>query len=127
MGSVSFMLTSMSTDDERRKHRRISTRMKVTLGPKGDEQTAETTDISESGAGLLSNIQLKHGDKVEVEVLLAPSAAADPQKSITTMATVMWSAESDSGGYTSGLKFDGPSPEAMQRLRRFLDSQGDSE
>ena len=86
----------------------------------------ETRDLSEGGMGLLSSVRLERGSEVEVEVELLGGPKTDPAK-LRTMAKVMWSAETDSGAHLAGLQFDGPSEEALERLRRFLDSVDDDE
>jgi c-di-GMP-binding flagellar brake protein YcgR len=105
--------------DDRRRHQRVSTRAAVRIAAGDHTHEGETRDVSEGGMGLVSSERLERGAKVSVEVLVDGPKAGDP-KTIKTMATVMWSAETDTGAYTAGLKFDGPSPEALVRLQRFL-------
>lgn len=91
--------------------------MKITTGD-GIEGT--TQDLSEGGMGVVVTGAVEKGRSLEI-LIDVPASAAGEQ--IKTMATVMWSAQTDSGAYVAGLKFDGPSPDSMARLRKFLDSQ----
>jgi hypothetical protein len=111
----------MTDEEERRRHRRLTTRSRVGLRPVSGEgpTQAEMRDVSESGAGLVTDRQLKRGDQIEVELRLAIPDVEGPE-TVKTMAEVMWSAETDTGAYAAGLKFKGPSPEALARLKRFL-------
>jgi hypothetical protein len=70
--------------------------------------------------GIVVSQKMERGATVEVMI---GSAGPDTEGGIKTMATVMWSAETDSGAYTAGLKFDGPSADAMERLKKFLKEQ----
>jgi c-di-GMP-binding flagellar brake protein YcgR len=114
------------SDDDRRRHRRISTSVRVNIGQGEGAQSGETRDVSEGGLGLVTGKKLERGSQVSIEVLLGGAPASAPG-AIKTMATVMWSAETDTGAYTAGLKFDGASAEAVERLRRFLAATGEDE
>lgn len=115
------------SDDDRRRHRRISTSVKVNIGEGEGTESAETRDVSEGGVGLVTGKKLERGSQVSIEVLLGGAPQASSPAAIKTMATVMWSAETDTGAYTAGLKFDGASVEAIERLRRFLAATGEDE
>jgi c-di-GMP-binding flagellar brake protein YcgR len=111
----------MTKPEDRRRHRRISTSVDVRIARGDSTQDGETRDVSEGGVGVVSSEKLEEGAQVAVEVMLDWPQAEDPA-SLQTMATVMWSAETDTGAYVAGLQFDGPSEEALERLRRFLAS-----
>ena len=115
------------SDDDRRRHRRISTSVKVNIGQGDGAQSGETRDVSEGGLGLVTGKRLERGSQISIEVLLGGAPQASSPSGIKTMATVMWSAETDTGAYTAGLKFDEASAEAIERLRRFLDSNSEDE
>lgn len=117
---------------ERRSHRRVSSQINVKINGAATPSGA-TKDVSEGGAAVVVDQALAQGDRIEVELLLA-AAIASPSTSdaeakttappetgrVKTMATVMWSAETDSGAFTAGIQFDGPSAGALERLRRFV-------
>jgi hypothetical protein len=101
--------------EERRRHRRVTASIPIKLG--GGQEGA-TQDLSEGGMGIVVSEKIEQGSVIEV--LLGGEGAPDDLTGLKTMAKVMWSAETDSGAYTAGLMFDGPSPEALDRLRKFL-------
>jgi c-di-GMP-binding flagellar brake protein YcgR len=103
--------------EDRRRHRRVSATIAVQLQ---DGEEASTQDLSEGGMGIVLSRKMERGTMLEV--LIGGIGPSDPA-AIKTMATVMWSAETDTGAYTAGLKFDGPSPDALERLRKFLKEQ----
>jgi len=111
----------MTKSEDRRRHRRISTSVDVRIARGERVQGGEQRDVSEGGVGVVSSEQLEEGAQVAIEVMLDLPQAEDPA-ALQTMATVMWSAETDTGAYVAGLQFDGPSEEALERLQRFLAS-----
>jgi hypothetical protein len=98
--------------DDRREHQRFNASVPVQLS---GGKAASTQDLSEGGMGILLSEKMERGTTLEVMIGGSTEGAG-----IKTMATVMWSAETDSGAFTAGLKFDGPSPEALARLREFI-------
>ncbi len=104
--------------EERRRHRRISASIPIELD---GAKKAETQDLSEGGMGIVTSENLERGSVIEV--LLGGEGAPEKIAGFKTMAKVMWSAETDSGSFTAGLMFDGPDPEALERLRKFLAEQ----
>jgi c-di-GMP-binding flagellar brake protein YcgR len=111
----------MTKSEDRRRHRRVSTRAGVRIAAGDGARDGETRDVSEGGVGVVSAQKLERGAQVDVEVMLDLPTAENPS-SLRTMATVMWSAETDTGAYVAGLQFDGPSEADIERLRRFLAS-----
>jgi c-di-GMP-binding flagellar brake protein YcgR len=109
-------------DDDRRQHKRVSASVPVRLGEGAGATSASTRDLSEGGVAVVVSSELRAGDKLPIEVLL-DEAIAERAASMRSMATVMWSAATDTGAYVAGLRFDGPSPDALDRLRRFLSSK----
>ncbi len=75
--------------------------------------------------GIVVSEKIERGSVIEV--LLGGEGAGGELTGFKTMAKVMWSAETDSGAYSAGLMFDGPSPEALDRLRKFLAEHEDEE
>jgi c-di-GMP-binding flagellar brake protein YcgR len=104
--------------EERRTSPRLNAVVPVKVG--ADGARGETRDISEGGLGLVVKKPLERGSSVEIELVLNEGAGA----SVKTMATVMWSAAADTGAHVAGLRFDGPSPEALERLKKFLAEKG---
>ena len=109
-------------DDDRRRHKRISARVPVRIGDGEGASEGATRDLSEGGIAVVVTAPLAAGDKMPIEVLL-DEAVAERAAAMRSMATVMWSAATDTGAYVVGLRFDGPSPEALDRLRKFLDKK----
>jgi hypothetical protein len=107
--------------EERRRHRRVSASIPIKLG----DQEGSTQDLSEGGMGVVVSQKIEQGSVIEV--LLGGEGAPEDLAGVKTMAKVMWSAETDSGAYTAGLMFDGPSPDALDRLRKFLKDHEDDE
>jgi len=105
--------------EDRREHRRVTASIPVKFN---DGAEGSTQDLSMGGMGIVLSQKMERGTTLEVSI-----GGADDQTGIKTMATVMWSAETDTGAYTAGLKFDGPSPEALDRLKKFLKEQPDEE
>lgn len=103
--------------EDRREHRRITASIPVKFT---DGAEASTQDLSEGGMGIVLGKKVERGTTLEVMI---GGAGVEGAEGIKTMATVMWSAETDTGAYTAGLKFDGPSPDALARLRQFLKDQ----
>jgi len=109
-------------NDDRRRHRRITASLPIRVA--GGE--GSTRDLSESGIGLVSSEKLVAGQKLEIEVLLE-AAEEERDGPLKTTATVMWSAATDTGAYSAGLQIEGASPEAVERLRKFLEAHGEEE
>ncbi len=105
--------------EDRRVHRRVNAKVPVKIST-GDGIEGTTQDLSEGGMGVVVSSAVEKGKTLEIFIDVPHDLEG---KQIKTMATVMWSAQTDSGAYVAGLKFDGPSPDSMARLRKFLDSQ----
>ncbi len=105
--------------DDRRQFPRYDAQLPVRIGLDDASQTeGATQNVSEGGVAITVGRGLEAGGRVEVE--LPPvdgEAGTDPVK---TMATVMWSEETDSGAFRVGLRFDPGSPHTQEHLRRLV-------
>jgi c-di-GMP-binding flagellar brake protein YcgR len=106
---------------EQRKYPRYSVEVAAEVQLRGEVTVASTKDLSNGGASLITERPLPEGTPIAVTLFLTQDGIEDPdEEPFEAQATVMWSAERDSGSYTTGVRFDRIQPSQDKQLQRFL-------
>lgn len=108
-------------DHVARRHPRFVVAVAAELVIQGAPTSAETTNLSAGGAGLVLDRELEDGAVLDLTLVLTQDGIEDPHdEPFTVKATVMWSGERDEGGFSAGVRFAALAPEANAKLERFL-------
>jgi c-di-GMP-binding flagellar brake protein YcgR len=110
------------TNEGRRKHHRLGVRMSAEIRTERAVFTAVTRDLSEGGAGLLTDRAITDGEEIALGLFLVVDDVEEHIPPLWVGARVMWSAESDHGEHphSAGVRFQVISDEQKQWLRQIL-------
>jgi c-di-GMP-binding flagellar brake protein YcgR len=107
--------------DNRREHTRFRTAVAAELEVDGEVFSATTRDVSEGGASIVTDARLSDGGTISLTLILTEDGIESANaEALTTQATVMWSAPTDSGETMAGLRFEKLSAAAARNLAQLL-------
>jgi hypothetical protein len=109
--------------------KRREPRFKVSLSAEierpGRTVTAETRNMSLSGANLVCHHPFKEGESFGIGLFLVVDDVEDPTKPpLQCRAKVAWVAELEDHSYSAGVQFEDMTPEQKAWLERFLKEVG---
>lgn len=82
---------------------------------------ASTRNLSKTGVCLDLNKELTEGSQVGVSLFLVTDGIEDPDaEPLNIKADVIWSSPKDTGGFSSGLRFEATDNSGQQAIYEFL-------
>src|SRR6516165_2188721 len=91
---------------QRRRHERLDLRMSAEIRTARTTFTATTRDLSEGGAGLSAERALTEEEEITLGLFLVLDGVESDTPPLWVKARVVWASESDSQGYTAGVRFE---------------------
>lgn len=109
-------------NEGRRQHHRLTVRMSAEIRTERAMFTATTRDLSEGGAGLVTDRALIEGEEIALGLFLVVDDVEEHIPPLWVVARVAWSAEKDHGEHSAGVRFQVITDEQKQWLRQILSS-----
>ena len=107
--------------DNRRKHARFRSEIAAEIDVEGEIFAGKTRDVSQGGASILTDAKLLDGSSVTLTLILTEDGIESAHaEALCTRATVMWTAETDSGEKAAGLRFEGLGVSGARTLSQLL-------
>jgi c-di-GMP-binding flagellar brake protein YcgR len=95
-----------TTKPQRRQHQRLDLRMSAEIRTERVVFTATTRDLSEGGAGLISDRPLEEGELVAMGLFLVLDDVESDTPPLWVKGRVAWTGENDDGKHTAGVRFE---------------------
>lgn len=107
--------------DNRRKHARFRTELAAEIDVEGEVFACKTRDVSQGGASVLTDAKLVDGGTVTLTLILTEDGIESAHaEALSTRASVMWTAETDSGEVAAGLRFEALDAARARTLTHLL-------
>ena len=107
--------------DQRRQHTRIDVRLGAEIQAGGDAFTAITRNVSVGGAAFESERCVREGDVLKLSLYLVYDGIEDERMPpLQVGARVQWTAETDDGSHSAGVRFENISQAQTDWLSRVL-------
>lgn len=109
-----------------RQFRRLVVRMSAEIRTARTVFTATTHDLSEGGAGVLSDRALAEGEEIALGLFLVIDDVEEHLPPLWVKGQVVWASELDSGKHMAGVRFSAISPEQKSWLGKVLAQLGEA-
>jgi c-di-GMP-binding flagellar brake protein YcgR len=110
-----------------RQFRRLAIRMSAEVRTSKTVFTATTRDLSEGGAGIVSDRPLRDGDEIALGLFLVVDDVEEQMPPLWVKGRVVWSSELEKSSYMTGVRFDVISPQQKVWLNQILTQLGPHE
>ena len=108
-------------DSQRRQHSRLPIRMSAEIHSDAGTATAVTRDLSEGGVGLEMSTALPEETAVTLGLfLVVDDVEEERMPPLWVKGRVAWSAESDTGRASAGVRFEVITPEQKRWMKQVL-------
>ena len=108
-----------------RQYRRLVVRMSAEIRTARSVFTATTRDLSEGGAGVVSDRALTEGEEIALGLFLVIDDVEEHLPPLWVKGNVVWTSELERGQHIAGVRFSAISDEQKSWLAKVLAQLGD--
>lgn len=111
---------------QQRQFRRLVVRMSAEIRTERTVFTATTRDLSEGGAGVVSDRALAEGEEIALGLFLVIDDVEEHLPPLWVKGNVVWTSELEMGQHMAGVRFSAISAEQKSWLAKVLAQLGDA-